>query len=129
VKFTFEWQVMKADPSRGIQYHHVCNIYSPDMKLYYGLITVVFADKWPESYYDQSRMQRHRTFGYRYVERIDCAEFQYDGDDSRYGLNPATGTPLWRLSRTVPDGTGAFWSRARKLAQDESARVIIAINS
>jgi len=129
VKFRFEWQIENADLHRGIQYSHVCNIYSTDMQKYYGLVTVVFAEAWPTSYYDQTRVSRIPSYGYRYVERIDCAEFQYDGDDSRYGLNPATGTPLWRLSRSVPDGTGPFWFRARKLAQDESSRVIRAINS
>ena len=70
MKFTFEWQVMKADASKGIQYHHVGNVYSTDMKRYYGLITLVFAERWPESYYDQMRVGRIPTYGYRYVERL-----------------------------------------------------------
>ena len=129
MKFTFAWQIFKADPSRGIQYHHVANVYSSDMQKYYGLITIVFAERFPTSYYDQVRVSRIPTYGFRYVERIAEAEFQYDGDDSRHAVNPATGTPLWRLSRNVPDGTGAYWWRARRLAQDESTRVILAINS
>ena len=129
MKFTFEWQVVKADPHQGIQYHHVCSIYSDNSSKYYGIITVVFAEKFPTSYYDTMRVRNNIRYGYRYVERVAESEFQYDGSDGKLALNPATGTPLWRLSRSVPDGTGAFWHRARKLAEAESSRVILAINS
>ena len=122
MKFTFDWQVVKGNPHEGIQYHHMCCVYNSDMSEYYGIITIVFAEKWPTSYYDQVRLSRNIKYGFRYTERVETVEFEAD----RGKLNPATLSHRWRLSRAVPDGTGAFWYRARVLAQNETERVILA---
>ena len=129
MKFTFEWQVVKGNPHEGVQYHHIASVYSENHSKYWGIITLVFAEPRPRTESEWFRIRNVVSYGFRYYPRIDESEFQYDGSDGKWGLNPATRTPLWRLSRSVPDGTGAFWHRARKLSEAESSRGIRAINS